>query len=82
MAGRAKQNNFFQFFNARAPTFRAERKGDLGGFCPALSFQFPLFSLALAAVFRKAKCAAREDVALAPTHLYIGNTKELPKKLS
>jgi len=32
----------------------------------------------LEAVFRKAKCAAKRDVALAPTHPCAGNTKELP----
>jgi len=30
------------------------------------------------AVFCKAKCAAKEDVALAPTHPCAGNAKELP----
>ena len=38
----------------------------------------PFFSAELEAVFRKAKCAAREDVALAPTHPCVGNDKELP----
>jgi len=38
------------------------------------------FSAELEAVFRKAKCAAKEDVALAPTHPCAGKDKELPKK--
>ena len=36
-------------------------------------------SAELEAVFRKAKCAAKKDVALAPTHPCAGNDKELPK---
>ena len=39
----------------------------------------PFFSAELEAVFRKAKCAAKKDVALAPTHPCAGNDKELPK---
>jgi len=38
----------------------------------------PFFSAELEAVFRKAKCAAKEDVALAPTHPCAGNDKKLP----
>ncbi|MBU0722500.1 hypothetical protein KKA93_03545 [Patescibacteria group bacterium] len=37
------------------------------------------FSVELEAVFRKAKCAAKRDVALAPTLPCAGNGKELPK---
>ena len=44
---------------------------------PSLGLLF--FSAELEAVFRKAKCAAKEDVALAPTHPCAGNDKELPK---
>jgi len=42
------------------------------------SLGLPFFSAELEAVFRKAKCAAKEDVALTPTHPYAGNDKELP----
>ena len=45
------------------------------------SLGLPFFSAELEAVFRKAKCAARRDVALAPTHPCAGNAKELPKFL-
>jgi len=40
---------------------------------------FPYISAELEAVFCKAKCAAKRDVALAPTHPCAGNGKELPK---
>jgi hypothetical protein len=39
------------------------------------------FSAEFEAVFRKEKCATKENVALAPTHPCAGNNKELPKNL-
>ncbi|MBU1730154.1 hypothetical protein KJ557_01170, partial [Patescibacteria group bacterium] len=38
----------------------------------------PFFSAELESVFRKAKCAAKEDVALDPPNPFAGNAKELP----
>ena len=43
---------------------------------PLLDLAF--FSADLESVFYKAKCAARDDVALVPTHPCTGNDKELP----
>jgi len=45
--------------------FSGGAEGGWGEFRPALFFPLSLFSLALEAVFRKAKCAAEMDVALA-----------------
>jgi hypothetical protein len=52
--------------------FSGEKEGDWGReFLPALSFPLSLFSLAPEIVFRKAKCAAKKEVAFAsPTRAH------------
>ena len=42
------------------------------------SLGLPFFSAELEAVFRKAKCAAKRNIALAPPNPCAGNDKELP----
>jgi hypothetical protein len=50
-----------------------------GGFLPVVAeiFARPRFPPPPNFVFRFAKCAAKEDIALAPTHPCAGNDKEL-----
>jgi len=80
---KGKENFFAGFCSERAgrrdfASARARRNSPPTPPSASPLLELAFFSADLESVFYKAKCAARDDVALVPTHPCTGNDKELP----